>query len=203
VNGTQAGGELGWVIQPAGPADTDALRVFLTGLSLRTRYLRFFAGVLPVTPSFLGRMTGGVTPRGGRIDALVVTAGGAIIGHGMATDTRDDAGWPVTELGVVVADSHQGHGAGSALIRALTARARARGATMVMMDVLAENREMLALIEHYFPVARYRRTGPYVCVHVQIPVHQEEPAREPAIIVSPGDLPRAGRPRADTDLPVG
>jgi hypothetical protein len=124
----------------------------------------------------------------------------------MATDTHDDAGRAVTELGVVVADAHQGRGAGSALIRGLTTRARARGASTVMMDVLAENREMLALIEHYFPVARYGRTGPYVCVHVQIPSLQEEPAREPAIVVSPADRagrPRAEPPRADADLPVG
>lgn len=209
---TAAAGTGEWRLRPARAADTDALRVFLTGLSLRTRYLRFFAGMLPITPAFLSRMTGGVTARGERVDALVVTAGQAgpghevVIGHGMATDTHDDASRAVTELGVVVADAHQGRGAGSALIRALTARARARGATTVMMDVLAENREMLALIEHYFPVARYGRTGPYVCVHVQIPSLQEEPAREPAIVVSPGD--RAGRPRpepprADADLPVG
>jgi hypothetical protein len=106
-------------------------------------------------------------------------------------------------MGVVVADAQQGRGAGSALIRALTTRAQARGATMIMMDVLAENREMLALIEHYFPVARYGRTGPYVSVHIQLPSASEEPTREPAIAVSRGDLPRAGRPRPDADLPVG
>jgi GNAT superfamily N-acetyltransferase len=212
VNGTQPDGSPGWQIRPAEAADTDALRVFLTGLSLRTRYLRFFAGVLPVNPAFLARMTGCATPRGERVDALVVTAaadGGpcpgpeVVIGHGMATDTHDDAGRAVTDMGVVVADAQQGRGAGSALIRALTARARARGATMIMMDVLAENREMLALIEHYFPAARYGRTGPYVSVHVQLPSFQEEPTREPAIVARRGDLPRAERPRPDADLPVG
>ena len=204
--GPAAGRE--WRMRPASAADTDALRAFLTGLSLRTRYLRFFAGVLPVNPAFLARMTGCATPRGERVDALVVTAAGGsgqevVIGHGMATDTHDDAGRAVTDMGVVVADAQQGRGAGSALIRALTTRARARGATMIMMDVLAENREMLALIEHYFPVARYGRTGPYVSVHVQLPSFQEEPAREPAIAVSRGDLPRAEPPRPDADLPVG
>jgi GNAT superfamily N-acetyltransferase len=212
VNGTQPDGCPGWQIRPASAADTDALRVFLTGLSLRTRYLRFFAGVLPVSPAFLARMTGRATPRGERVDALVVTAAdglgpGAgpevVIGHGMATDTHDDAGRAVTDMGVVVADAHRGRGAGSALIRALAARARERGATMIMMDVLAENREMLALIEHYFPVARYGRTGPYVSVHVQLPSFQEEPAREPAIVASRGDLPRAEPARPGADLPVG
>src|ERR1700761_9740041 len=80
----------GWVLRPAGAAGTDALKVFLTGLSLRTRSLRFFAGVLPVTPAFLRRMSG-VTAGPDLVDALVVTDDGAIIGHGMATDTRDDA----------------------------------------------------------------------------------------------------------------
>jgi ribosomal protein S18 acetylase RimI-like enzyme len=215
VDGTQLGGP-GWSLRTAEAADEDALRVFLTGLSLRTRYLRFFAGVLPVTPKFLGRMTGRITARGEFVDALVVTdpgSPGPVIGHGMATDSQDDAGRPVTQLGVVVADAHQGRGAGSALIRALTARAQARGATMILMEVLAENRTMLALIGHYFPVARYTHSGPYVSVYVQLPVAQEEPAREPAIIARAGDVaragragaepPRAGAPQPDADLPVG
>ena len=192
--------------------------MFLTGLSLRTRYLRFFAGVLPVTPAFLGRMTGCATAGGDAVDALVVTedsgtdgATGLVIGHGMATDTRDDAGLPVTELAVVVADEHRGRGAGSALIRTLTARARARGATTLLLDVLAENREMLALLAHYFPVARYNRTGPYVAVRVSLPVPfpdpfpdlQEERPREPSITsageASAGDI--GGN--AAADLSVG
>jgi GNAT superfamily N-acetyltransferase len=183
--------------------------VFLTGLSLRTRYLRFFAGVLPVTPAFLRRMTGGVPAGGDLVDALVVTecgVRGPVIGHGMATDSRDDAGASVTELGVVVADEHRGRGAGSALIRTLTARAQDRGATTILMDVLAENHEMLALITHYFPAARYTHTGPYVSVHVSLPVPfpapQEEQPREPSI-TSAGDVAGAEPPRAGADLSVG
>ena len=214
MDGTQAGGQLGWVIRPAGPADTDALRAFLTGLSLRTRYLRFFAGVLPVTPSFLDRMTGRVTPRGERVDALVVTAGAEVIGHGMATDTRDDAGRPVTELAVGVADEHRGRGAGSALIRALTVRAQARGASTLLLDVLAENREMLDLVAHYFPAAGYRRSGPYLTIRVPLPapfpdpfpaVPEEEQPCEPSI-ASPGDGRRGRgsvRGGAGAHLPVG
>ncbi len=84
--------------------------------------------MLPVTPAFLGRMSGGVTARGELVDALVVTEQDTVIGHGMATDTRDEAGQPVTELAVVVADEQRRAGArGSALMRALTSRAAARG----------------------------------------------------------------------------
>ena len=211
--GTQPDGGPGWSLRPAGATDTEALRAFLTGLSLQTRYLRFFAGVLPVTPAFLRRMTGDATPRDELVDALVATEHGVVIGHGMATDSRDDAGLPVTELGVVVADEHRGRGAGSALIRTLTARAQDRGAATILMEVLAENREMLALIAHYFPAARYSRTGPYVSVHVSLPAPfpvvpgpapqpplQEEQSREPSISAGDaGDI--AGI--ADADLSVG
>jgi GNAT superfamily N-acetyltransferase len=189
------------MLRPAGAADTDALRVFLTGLSLRTRYLRFFAGVLPVTPAFLRRMSG-ITAGGDLVDALVVTQDSAgqqvVIGHGMATDTRDDAGRPVTELAVVVADDQRGRGAGSALIRTLTVRAQARGATTLLLDVLAENREMLGLVAHYFPGAGYHRSGPYLAIRVPlpapfpdpIPALPEEQPGEPSI-ARPGDTGRA------------
>jgi GNAT superfamily N-acetyltransferase len=202
-----------WVLRPAGAADTYALRVFLTGLSLRTRYLRFFAGVLPVTPAFLRRMSG-VTAGGDLVDALVVTEDCVVIGHGMATDTRDDAGRPVTELAVVVADDHRGRGAGSALIRALTVRAQARGAATLLLDVLAENREMLDLVTHYFPAAGYRRSGPYLTIRVPLPapfpdpfpaVPEEEQPCEPSI-ASPGDGRRGRgsvRGGAGAHLPVG
>jgi ribosomal protein S18 acetylase RimI-like enzyme len=219
VNGTQLGGTE-WTLRPTRAADTDALRAFLTGLSLRTRYLRFFAGVLPVTPAFLARMSGRATPGGDPVDALVVVDDGLVIGHGMATDTRDDTGRPVTDLAVVVADEHRGRGAGSALIRALTVRAQARGATTLLLDVLAENREMLDLLAHYFPVAGYHRTGPYIAVRIPLPAtfpdpfrarHEEERPCEPSIIGA-GDTRRAADPRggaagvrsgADADLSVG
>ena len=155
-------------VRPVGEGDAEALGEFVGGLSLRTRYLRFFAGVPRVTPAMLRRMSGTRLPGGDLVDALVVTEAGAIIGHGMATDTRDSAGTAVTEIGVVVADRWQGHGIGSALTRTLAARAQARGATGLMMDVLAENRQMLALISKHLPAARSWQAGPYVTVHVPL-----------------------------------
>jgi len=166
--------------RPAGDSDGEALREFVGGLSLRTRYLRFFAGVPRVSPAMLRRMTGTRLADGDSVDALVVTEAGSIIGHGMATDTRDAAGAAVTEIGVVVADGWQGHGVGSALMRALATRAQARGATALMMDVLAENHEMLALISKHLPAARRWHAGPYVTVHVPLPLTQEEQPRESA-----------------------
>jgi len=41
------------VIRQAGPGDQDAIREFLDGLSVQTRYLRFFAGFSPTSPAML------------------------------------------------------------------------------------------------------------------------------------------------------
>ncbi|HLH58382.1 MAG TPA: GNAT family N-acetyltransferase [Streptosporangiaceae bacterium] len=173
-------------IRQACPTDYEGLRDFLAGLSLRTRYLRFFAGVVPVIPPMLRRLIGGATP-GRYVDVLVAVEDGVIIGHGMSSDDTSPSGERVSEMGVVVTDARQGRGIGTALMRALAGRARARGATAVMMDVLAENQRMLAMIEKQLPAARQERSGPYVTVRARLPRPREEPPREP--------LSRTGQPQ--------
>ena len=161
-----------WPVWPAGrvrirrAASTDhpALRDFLTGLSVRTRYLRFFAGALPASPAMLRALAGG---RDG-VDALVATRNGAIIGHAMAADTTGPDGAAMAEIGLVVADAWQGRGVGSGLLRALAARARARGATTLAMDVLAENQRVLAMIAARWPAARHDRGAASVTVHARL-----------------------------------
>jgi acetyltransferase len=151
-------------IRQAGSADHPALRDFLTGLSVRTRYLRFFAGALPASPAMLQVLAGG---RQG-VDALVATRNGAIIGHAMAVDTTGPDGTAVAEIGVVVADAWQGRGVGSRLMRRLAGRARARGATTLAMDVLAENQRVLAMIAARWPAARHDRSAESVTVHARL-----------------------------------
>jgi GNAT superfamily N-acetyltransferase len=155
-------------IRPVGCADRQALRDFLAGLSTRTRYLRFFAGSAPASAAMLGVLGG--DRRG--VDAIVATRDGAIIGHAMAADTTGPEGALVADLGVVVADAWQGQGVGSRLIRTLAGRARARGATSVTMDVLAENRPMLTMITDHWPAARQHRSGPYLTIRAPlVPTH--------------------------------
>jgi GNAT superfamily N-acetyltransferase len=150
-------------IRQAGSADRGALRDFLAGLSTRTRYYRFFAGSVPASPDMLGAVDSG-----GRADAIVAVRDGAIIGHAMAVDTPGPDGALVSDLGVVVADAWQGQGLGSRLIRTLASRARARGATSVTMDVLAENRPMLSIISGRWPAARQHRNGPYLTIRAPL-----------------------------------
>ena len=151
-------------IRQAGSADHAALRDFLGGLSLRTRYLRFFAGALPASPAMLHVLAGG---RPG-VDALVATRNGAIIGHAMAVDGTGPDGTAMAEIGVVVADAWQGHGVGSGLLHALAGRARARGATTLAMDVLAENQRVLAMIAARWPAAWHDRSAASVTVHARL-----------------------------------
>jgi GNAT superfamily N-acetyltransferase len=151
------------LIRQAGGGDLGGLRDFLSGLSLRTRYLRFFAGA-PASAAML-RVLAGQRPDA---DALVATRNGVIIGHAMAVDTAGSPGATATEIGVVVADAWQGRGVGSGLIRALASRARARGATTLVMEVMAENQRVLAMIAGRWPDARHDRSGAYVTVHARL-----------------------------------
>jgi ribosomal protein S18 acetylase RimI-like enzyme len=162
VNRTQVG------IRQACYTDHAALRDFIGGLSPRARYLRFFTGAVSTSPAMLRLLAGG----GDHIDAVVAVENGVIIGHAMASDGTCPGGGRVTEIGVVVTDARQGQGVGSALIRALAARAQARGITAATMDVLAENRQVLAMVAHYWPAARHHRSGPYVSIQARLPGQQ-------------------------------
>ncbi len=109
---------------------------------------------------------------------MVAVAGGVIIGHAMAADRAGSRGDRMTDIGVVVTDAWQGGGIGSALVRALVARARARGVTAMAMDVLPGNHQVLAMIARHWPAARTGHAPDYVSIEVRL--QQARPgAREP------------------------
>jgi hypothetical protein len=119
-------------VRPGGPADAEALRSFITGLSQRTQYRRFFAGVAPPGGPLLRALCGA----GNGADILVAACrcpacadrapGGPIVGHAMAVDSVGADGIPAVEVGLVVADGSQRRGVGSALMRTLRPGRRAR-----------------------------------------------------------------------------
>ncbi len=180
MNRTQ---ELATVIRRAGAADLTALGDFFAGLSVRTRYRRFFAAITP-TPAMLRLLSGSTS----NTDAVIAIRGGSIIGHAMAVDQGSPAGPRTTDIGVVIADAWQGHGLGSALTSTLVAAARARGVTCIVMDVLQDNRPVLAMIARRWPDAR---TGPgvgFATVHVELP--QARPQQPVAGSRASGPAPR-------------
>src|SRR5215472_3348262 len=177
-------------VRQARGTDHPALREFLTGLSPRVRYLRFFSGAPPTSGAMLRILTGGT----GCSDALVATENGVIIGHAMASDATGHAGSRRTEIGVVVADGRRGMGIGSALVRGLLARAQERGATVMVMEVLAENRQVITMITDHWPVTRRDQSGAYLTIHAQLP---QPPGDKPGASPAAGRVPTARGARPD------
>ncbi len=174
----RAGASAAVSVRPACAADTGALSDFFAGLSPQTRYLRFFAPVTP-GPALLRRMSGG----DGHTDAVIAVREGVIIGHAMAVDQAGPPGARTADAGVVVADAWQGQGVGSALIRALTTSARARGVTSLTMDVLPGNRTMLAMIASRWPAARIEGSADFVTFRIRLPRRrQQQPPTQPAAL---------------------
>ena len=179
-------------IRQACSTDSAALIEFLTGLSPRVRYLRFFSGAAPTSGAMLRILTGGV----GCTDALVAVESGVIIGHAMASDATGRGGSHRTEIGVVVADGRRGMGVGSALVRCLMSRAQARGATTIVMEVLAENRQVITMITDHWPVTYQDQSGAYLTIHARLPQPGDQ---EPPGVRAPR-LAGAEPPRAEEEL---
>src|SRR5579863_1738470 len=177
--GTQVKAGVPAALRPASAADTGALAGFFAGLSMQSRYLRFFAPLTP-GPGMLAALSGA----DGRADVVVAVRDGMIIGHAMAVDQAGPGGVRTADVGVVVADAWQGLGVGSALIRALTARARTRGVTALTMDVLPGNHRMLALIARHWPAARAESSGGFTTFRVLLAGQpQQVPPAWPATLV--------------------
>jgi GNAT superfamily N-acetyltransferase len=174
-------------IRPARTAELPALGDFFAGLSVQSRYLRFFSPITP-GPALLNLLCGG----DGTTDVVLATRDGVIIGHGMAADRSGPCGTPTTDIGVVVADAWQRQGVGSALVRALVAGAQVRGVTSVTMDVMHGNDRALAMIKSHWPAARSRRSSYYATICVQLVDYQDrQPPKPPARPVTRHSAPLA------------
>jgi len=163
------GGRAAAVIRPAHPDDLAALGDFFAELSVQTRYLRFFGPVAP-SKALLRQLCG----LADTIDAVVAVRSGVIVGHAMAVDRTGPQGARVTDIGVVVTDAWQGRGLGSALMRALVTGARARGVTLMEMDVLDGNRHVLDMITSHWPAARIGHARDSVSIRIQLPQQQRQ-----------------------------
>jgi GNAT superfamily N-acetyltransferase len=176
----RAHGRAAAVIRPAGPADRRALTDFFAGLSVQTRYLRFFGPVMP-TAALLDVLCG--EPEG--VHAVVAVAGGAIVGHALAADRLVPEGGQgrTADIGVVVADAWQDRGVGSALMRALVGQAQARGVASLAMDVLHANRKMLGMILRRWPAACIEHSRDSLAIRVRLAPPQSAQSARPLVPV--------------------
>ncbi len=126
-----------------GPEDAEIEQAFVTGLSDRSRYLRFFSGLRELPPHMLDKLTNPEYP-----------LSYAVIATHMADDCEKQIGVArysptaeegVGEFAVVVADEWQGFGIGKQLMQLVIAAATVGGLHRLEGLILRENIAMLAL----------------------------------------------------------
>jgi acetyltransferase len=130
-------------IRPIRPEDAEAERVFVNGLSARSRYLRFMYAVKEISAQMVARFTQIDYDREMAFVAVVQTGENpAQIGVARYVVYPDGRN---CEFAVVVADAWQGRGIATELLKRLIETAAARGLERMDGIVLAENRGMLSL----------------------------------------------------------
>ncbi len=143
--------------------DEERVRLFLEGLSGATLTNRFFLGPGRPSASLVRAMVAGDERR----DALLALRGDAVIGHAMS-HLSDGAGGVEVEIALVVDDRWQGLGVGSGLVRTLLRRASVRGAVVVGMDVMAQNRRVLEMVRRMWPSATIDTLGTSVEIKARL-----------------------------------
>jgi RimJ/RimL family protein N-acetyltransferase len=141
-------------LHPMEAADADALVRFHHRLSSETTYLRFFTVHPELSADEVDRFT--------HVDhldreAIVATIDREIVAVARF-DRLDDAG--EAEAAFVVADSWQGEGLGSELLRRLALRAREVDVHRLVAEVMPQNRRMMNVFQHAgLPVSSTFRDG--------------------------------------------
>jgi RimJ/RimL family protein N-acetyltransferase len=124
------------------PEDADAVAAMHERCSERTRYRRYLTGVNQWRDLSLRRLAGG--HRGATL--VVMSEDGSIVGLGNVFPDEPGDGHPA-ELAEIIEDAYQGRGIGTRLLRHMLELAQRLGFRSVVATLLAENAEMLALLE--------------------------------------------------------
>jgi acetyltransferase len=131
-------------LRAAGPDDGPIMQALVRGLSMKSRYQRFFYPVHELTPDLLARFTHNDPAQA---VTLLAVAGskGQETAIGMAQYAIGDHAGRY-EFAVVVADAWQREGIGTRLIHMLIRVARGAGIERIEGDILADNVPMLRLM---------------------------------------------------------
>jgi FixJ family two-component response regulator len=125
------------------PKDADMVQEFVTGLSERSRYLRFFSGLKELTPFMLEHMT---NPNFPISYALIATTFENETERQIAMARYAPTGTEgVAEFAVVLADEWRGLGIASELMQFVITAAAVAGINCLEGLVLRENAAMLSL----------------------------------------------------------
>lgn len=135
------------------PDDREGVLAFLLGLSMETRYRRFFS--LPRVDDRLVDLV--AHPSECCSEALVALDRDEIVG--LATYDRLESDPAAADVAVVIADAWQHHGVGSVLMRKLGGAAARRGIERFTASMLADNRPVVHFVHHTAPDARLQFDG--------------------------------------------
>jgi RimJ/RimL family protein N-acetyltransferase len=130
------------VIRPISPADRDLIKAFYHDLSDRSRRLRFLVPTNELSEEDLNYLTD-VDHR--RHEALVALEGDRAVG--VARYVRTPGKPEEAEVAVVVVDDRQNRGVGTALLDALTDRARENGIERYTAFVAPDNDIVLGALD--------------------------------------------------------
>ncbi|MFD3507098.1 GNAT family N-acetyltransferase [Nocardia sp. NPDC058666] len=158
-------------VRPIVPDDADALATFHTGLSDRTRYLRYFGPYPQISPKDMYRTT--------HVDyrdrvGLVAVLGSSIIGVARY-ELLPRPGSRAAEVAFVVADEHQGRGLGSVLLEHLAGAAAENEVVAFVAEVLAENEAMITVFREAGYQLQRSRDGAEV--HLEFAIDPTEALR--------------------------
>jgi GNAT superfamily N-acetyltransferase len=126
----------------ARPQDEPALLLFLSGLCLEARRMRFFTGAADIV--YAAQLA--VATGDDRYGLIAHDEEGLTVGHATYVKLDEER----AEVAVEVADHLHGHGLGTLLIEQLAAVAQERGVTRFVAEVLPENRAMLDVFRDGF-----------------------------------------------------
>jgi GNAT superfamily N-acetyltransferase len=152
-------------IRPIAADDKSALVKNFGNLSEKSVYRRFLAPVKRLTASELTYLT--ELDHSDHEALVALTEGAEIVG--VARYVRQDADLKRAEVAVTVLDEWQGRGVGTTLLRLLARRATENGVTQFTGVCLAENREMLQLLDELGPTTHHRADGNVTEVEVTLP----------------------------------
>jgi GNAT superfamily N-acetyltransferase len=128
-------------VRPVEPGDKPLLASAFDALSDESRYRRFFTSLRELSAAQLAYLT--EVDHHDHEALLAIEPSGACVGVARFVRIAPE----VAEPAIVVSDRWQRLGLGSALLEALTARARAEGITRFSATVLAANGDAIRLLE--------------------------------------------------------
>lgn len=135
------------------PGDGSALERLLKSLSPDSAYARFQAPLGSYPPPAL---VDALLPAGLGGGAVLAWDGGTLVGHGLWVRLGPSR---VAEIALVVTDSHQGRGIGTALAGLLVEAATARGIDRFEVYSEARNRAVERMVARGAPGAERERDG--------------------------------------------